>query len=612
MSLRFSTKLYALVLVLTILPMGFLGYLTYQTAFNELYDVSRNTLEIQADEAVALAKGYQAAVKSGGMTLAEAQAEVRKYLKTKKIGATGYIYAIDSKGTLTIHPAKEGSNIVQYDFIKEITSKKNGWIRYPWLNEELGEAKARDKVVAFRYFADWDWIFGVGSYLDEFTDPAEDIRNNSLIAGAIAILFGLVIVWLVVKGLTRPVGLMVEQTEQVAAGDLTREIPVSSNDEVGQLAKAFNRMLGNLRSLVGQVAQSTNMVANSAEGLAASAKSAAGASEAVSKVIFQAANDLNEQSGQVNQAARAVTELQQAITQIAAGSQDQAANVQRMASLVSETARAIERVAETARTVSTSSAQASQVARTGSEVIGRAMDGLGKIRERVLNAGSKIQTLGRYSNQIDEIVQVITDIADQTNLLALNAAIEAARAGAQGKGFAVVAEEVRKLAERSSKSAKEIAGLIRSIQEGTSEAVLVMEEGTQQVEEGGRLAQAADEALKAILANVEQTARSIQEITSASQEMARSSREVVEAVNSVAAVTEENSAATEQMAAGASEVTRSIRAIEDISRKNTRGTQEIMVSVNEVTALVGETTESAQKLAAVAEELSEQISKFKV
>lgn len=612
MSFRFSIKLYALVLSLTILPMGFLGYLTHQIAFNELYAVSRHTLEVQADEAVALAKGYQAAVKTGGLTLAEAQAEVRKYLKTKKVGATGYIYAIDSRGTLTVHPAKEGSNIIQYDFIKDLTSKKNGWIQYPWVNQELGETQSRDKVVAFRYFADWDWIFGVGSYLEEFTEPAEDLRNKSMFAGAIAVFLGLVIAWLVVRGMTRPITLMVEQTEQVAAGDLTREIPVRSSDEVGQLAGAFNRMIGNLRGLVSQVAGSARALATSAEGLAASSRGATGASEEVSNVIFQASNDLNEQSRQVEQAARAVAELQQAINQIAAGSQEQAVNVQKMASLVSETARAIERVAETAGAVSASSAQTSQVARNGSEVIGRAMDGLGKIRESVLKAGTKIQNLGRYSEQIDEIVQVITDIADQTNLLALNAAIEAARAGTQGKGFAVVAEEVRKLAERSNKSAKEIAGLIRNIQEGTSEAVLVMEEGTHQVEEGGRLAQAADQALKAILTNVEQTVLSIQEITSASREMARSSHEVVEAVNAVAAVTQENSAATEEMAAGADEVTRSIQVIEDISRKNAQGTEAVIVSVNEVTALVGETTDSAQKLAAVAEELTEQISKFKV
>lgn len=612
MSIRFSTKLYALVLSLTILPIGWLGYLSSQTAYNELYSVSRHALEVQAEEAVALARAYQEAVKSGGLSAAEAQTEVRKYLKTKKIGQTGYIYVLDSQGTLTVHPAKEGQNLIKYNFIKEITAKKNGWIQYPWLNEELGETEARDKVVAFRYFPDWDWIVGVGSYLEEFTEPAQDIRNQVAAAGAGAVLIGLVVTWLVIGGLTRPVALMVRETERVASGDLTREIPIKSHDEIGQLAQAFNRMLGNLRSLVGQTASSASRLAASAESLTAASAAASEGSGEVSRVIVQTGGDLTEQARQVSQASLAVAELRQAIDQIAAGSQEQAANVQRMAGLVGEMARSIEGVAQTADSVSESSAKASEVARNGSEVIGRAMDGLSKIRESVLNAGSKIQNLGGYSEQIGEIVQVITGIADQTNLLALNAAIEAARAGAQGKGFAVVAEEVRKLAERSSKSAKEIAGLISNIQDGTAEAVRVMEEGTLQVEEGGQLAQAAGEALKAILNHVEGTARSIREIASSAQDMARSGRQVVEAVDAVAAVTEENSAATEEMAAGASGATSSIVVIEEISRKNSEGTQVIMTSVNQVTGMIGRTTESAQELDVVAKELAQQIAQFKV
>jgi methyl-accepting chemotaxis protein len=184
---------------------------------------------------------------------------------------------------------------------------------------------------------------------------------------------------------------------------------------------------------------------------------------------------------------------------------------------------------------------------------------MNRIAEVVQKSALTVQALGKSSDQIGEIVQVIDDIADQTNLLALNAAIEAARAGEQGRGFAVVADEVRKLAERTTKATKEIAGMIRQIQKDTSGAVESMSKGTEEVEKGKALADKAGESLKEIIKGAEKAVDVITQVAAASEEQSSTSEQISKSIEMINNVTRESTEGIQQIA----------RASEDLSRLTT-------------------------------------------
>ncbi|HEX2987225.1 MAG TPA: methyl-accepting chemotaxis protein, partial [Chloroflexota bacterium] len=212
---------------------------------------------------------------------------------------------------------------------------------------------------------------------------------------------------------------------------------------------------------------------------------------------------------------------------------------------------------------------------------------------------------------IGVIVETIDDIAEQTNLLALNAAIEAARAGEHGKGFAVVADEVRKLAERSSRSTKDIAALIAEVQKGTSEAVAAVERESKEVEAGSRLAEEAGEALDRTLASVKVAADQASHIASAVLEMETISRQVVALMDSVSAVVAQSAAATEEMAASSQEVEGAMKKMASVSEEASASAKEVTASSQEMGAQVASIADQAQDLARMAEELRTAVSQFK-
>ena len=180
---------------------------------------------------------------------------LKEQIKNKKVGETGYIYAIDGEGTLTLHPDAEGRNILdQRDsdnraFIAEMLEKKDGWIRYPWRN--AGEEKARLKIARYRYFAPWDWVVAVGSYEDEFYGPAERLKSriisHVLFLPLLFGLFAVALVFLASKVLSDPINEMIAVIRRVKQGRLNEEMPVTSQDELGELASTFNRMIRMLR-----------------------------------------------------------------------------------------------------------------------------------------------------------------------------------------------------------------------------------------------------------------------------------------------------------------------------------------------------------------------------
>lgn len=184
-----------------------------------------------------------------------ALATLNNQIKNKKVGKTGYIYCMSSDGTLKVHPDAEGENIIAskdsngHEFVAEMVANKNGWIRYPWLN--VGEKKARMKIVRYRYYEPWDWIVAVGSYEDEFYRAANELKwHVATYVLLLPLLIGLVaigLVFLASKVLTDPIQKMMDVIRQVKSGRLDQQIKIQSHDELGELAIAFNRMIRMLR-----------------------------------------------------------------------------------------------------------------------------------------------------------------------------------------------------------------------------------------------------------------------------------------------------------------------------------------------------------------------------
>jgi methyl-accepting chemotaxis protein len=333
------------------------------------------------------------------------------------------------------------------------------------------------------------------------------------------------------EGLQRSVTEFLTITSQIARGDLTLRGKVTT-DALGNVVDSVNYMLDNFTKVLERVRKAAIDVSSSANDiLVSSERMASGASQ---------------QDQEITNTSSAVEELTVSMKQVSNNA---------------------EASAEAAR-------RALDAAEQGNRAVHNTLEGMQRIRASVQATAKKIKSLGDRSLEISEIINVINDITEQTNLLALNAAIEAARAGDAGRGFAVVADEVRKLAEHSRNATKDIAALIKAIQAETNEAVVVMEEGTKEVEVGARLADQAGKALEAISTVVRQSAELVQEISLASKQQVRGTEGVANAMQIISNI-------TRQTSQGARQTARTVENMVKLSEQLNEALSQFRVNTNE-------------------------------
>ncbi len=256
----------------------------------------------------------------------------------------------------------------------------------------------------------------------------------------------------------------------------------------------------------------------------------------------------------IHATASAANEISSSSEEIAAGTQEQSSQTGEVASAVEQMTKTIIETSKNASAASETAKLAGDRAVEGGNVVADTIVGMNKIAEVVSKSAEKVFTLGQNSDKIGEIIQVINDIADQTNLLALNAAIEAARAGEQGRGFAVVADEVRKLAERTTKATKEIADMIKTIQQDTIEAVDSMKKGTLEVQEGKKMTERAGVVLKDIVEGSKQVTDLVTQVAAASEEQSAASEQISKNVEAINQVTQESTFGVQQIAKAAEDL----------------------------------------------------------
>ncbi len=341
------------------------------------------------------------------------------------------------------------------------------------------------------------------------------IENTMLTLMTIAILLTVLLTWLVTRSITKPVNATLTMITDIAQGegDLTKRLEYDGKDELGALCGMFNLFVDKLHNIINRVAQTTSQVA------------------------------------------AAATQLNSTAEQMATGAEEVAAQAGTVATAGEEMAATSSEIAQNCQMAASGAMQASTSANSGATVVQNTVSVMTSIAQRVQASAQTVESLGSRSDQIGAIIGTIEDIADQTNLLALNAAIEAARAGEQGRGFAVVADEVRALAERTTKATREISEMIKAIQSETRSAVGTMDEGVQEVERGTAEAARSGSALQEILNQIQNVTMQVNQIATAAEEQTATTSEISNNMQQITDVVHQTAKGAQESASAASQLT---------------------------------------------------------
>jgi methyl-accepting chemotaxis protein len=384
-----------------------------------------------------------------------------------------------------------------------------------------------------------------------------------LAAAALALAAAVTLVMVLSKRVLTPVEELAKFSERVVSGDVRARVEVESNDEFGFIAENFSRSAAKVaHAVTNQQAQeslqrSITDLLNTINQVARGDLTIRGkvTNDALGNVVDSVNFMLDNFTKVLERVRKAAVDVSGSANQILDAADDMTAGATQQDQEITNTSSAVEELTVSMKQVSNNAEASAEAARRaldaaeqGNRAVRDTLEGMQRIRSSVQATAKKIKSLGDRSLEISEIINVINDITEQTNLLALNAAIEAARAGDAGRGFAVVADEVRKLAEHSRSATKDIAALIKAIQAETNEAVVVMEEGTREVEVGAGLADQAGKALEAISSVVRQSAELVQEISLASKQQVRGTEGVANAMQIISGITRQTTQGARQTA----------------------------------------------------------------
>ena len=386
--------------------------------------------------------------------------------------------------------------------------------------------------------------------------------TSNIILSIVAVAMLVAAILLIMQRLVfRPLASVQGKLELASEGDIQQSVDASRTDEIGGLLRSIQRLIEYIQGL----ARVTERIAGGDLTVQVEPKSERDTlSLSIKTMVTNLSSLIRKLSQNAKDVVAAAAEISSSSEEISGGAQDQADQIGQVSTAMEQMTATILQSSQNAGDATDSAKEASQKATSGGQIVGETIEGMKKIAEVVQASSESIEKLAKAADQIGNVTSVIDDIADQTNLLALNAAIEAARAGEQGRGFAVVADEVRKLADRTTKATREITEMISGIQNQTADAVQSMAAGIENVESGRELADRAGASLTEIVTMVQRVMDMITQMASASEEQSATAEQISRSVVQISQVTKGTAEGAGRSASTAQELRRQADGLQEI------------------------------------------------
>ena len=468
----------------------------------------------------------------------------------KKIGNTGYVFIADVSGKVLGHPNKDVVNTddaAKLNIWDKVKTEKSGFVNYEYKGATKFGAYETNELTGWKLVGTLDE--------SELTNDTKAIWQTTLIIILVMTAIAMIMSFLLSNGIVHNIRRLKEVFAKASAGDLTVSIKSSTKDEFKDLANSFNSMIENISELMKSVTNSSNTVLETSTSLASMSE---------------------EITASINEVAKAIEDVSE-------GATDQVQNAQQGASEMEDLSKRIDKISANSDEMDKISNNTKELGSKGLYMIETLTEKSSKTKSATSQVNEIVQDMNESTKQINAISETIAEITAQTNLLSLNASIESARAGEAGKGFAVVAEEIRKLAEESQRSTEEIKAIITSIQKKSDTAVESIRLTEKVVNEQDMAVSQTQQIFSEILKSIEVMLTKVNEVRKSILDIDEKKRSTVSKIENISFISEQTASASE----------------------------EVTASAEEITATMEELTKHSNQLQVLAEQLGNEISKFK-
>ncbi|WP_336737787.1 methyl-accepting chemotaxis protein [Bacillus altitudinis] len=538
-------QLMSAIIVITILTGGLVGTTGYFLAKNVLIDAGKADLKHIVNGAMATLEQLNDRVENKELTLEQAQEQARIYLNGPKnddgkgyqfqksdfiYKNKGYLVAYGADYSSQVHPVNDigvipDNTTNRQKMVAGATAKGEDAHYITYMDKDDATGEEKQKLAYMNQFTPWNWSIGIAVFQDEFYKELEQMKLYIILITAGVALLSMGVFYLAARGKVRLLKQVTAASKEIAAGNLERTSLKETSDEIGQLAKGFNHMSGELRTLVSGLQETSSQLVESATDLSAISEETSASSEEIGRAIGDISTGTLHQASDLEVANQQMTQFNQSIENV----KEQSDQIKRISDQSNQSSQQGQQIVQQLKQSNEQSIQASQGIRSGIEQL-----------------STKVQ-------DISQITDTIESISNETNLLALNASIEAARAGEHGKGFSVVASEVRNLAEQTKQSAVQIQQMIQGIKEETTATAGMMSKTMDRFAELDEAVHATEQEFNSISTSISQTIVETNAMAKELNTLLEQNDLITKAMHGAAHISQENAAAIEEITASTDE-----------------------------------------------------------